>query len=169
MSTATGRLVLPQSQNLPGKFASKGTLIAHVIPNNQWQVRVVLAQQDVAQVRHATQAVFVRPIQPGAEHFIAQLGSQAPSAVRELPSPALGDRAGGTFLTDPNDQQGVKTMDPVFVLDLAVPSQQLERLGERVHVRFDHGQSTLAQQWSHRVHQVFLKALGAERPLLAGA
>jgi putative peptide zinc metalloprotease protein len=169
LSTANGRLVLPQAQNLPGKFASKGSLIAHVIPDNKWQVRVVLAQQDVAQVRHATQSVFVRPLQSGAPQFVARLGSQAPSAVRELPSPALGDRAGGIFLTDPNDQQGVKTLDPVFVLDLAVPSQQLERLGERVHVRFDHGQSTLAQQWSHRAHQVFLKALGAERPLLAGA
>ncbi len=168
VSTASGKLVLPQPQNLPGKYATKGTLIAHVIPNNQWQVRVVLAQQDVAQIRQATQAVFVRSSQSGGSQFVAKMGSQAPAAVRELPSPALGDRAGGHFLTDPSDQQGVKTIEPVFVLDIAVPGQQLERLGERVHVRFDHGESTLAQQWSHRAHQVFLKALGSERSLLAG-
>jgi putative peptide zinc metalloprotease protein len=168
VSAGTGRLVWPQPQNLLGKFVLRGALVAHVVPNNQWQVRVVLAQNNVAQITQKTQGVMVRSAEHDSEPFAASLTTQTPSAVRELPSPILGDRAGGVFVTDPNDQNGVKTMDPVFVLDLKVPGKQLERLGERVFVRFDHGESTLASVWSRRVHQVFLKALGAERNVLAG-
>ncbi len=47
VARSNGKLILPQADNLVGKFALRGTMLAHVVPNNEWQVRVVLPQQDV--------------------------------------------------------------------------------------------------------------------------
>ncbi|MDH3210400.1 MAG: hypothetical protein OEL91_08480, partial [Burkholderiaceae bacterium] len=85
---------------------------------------------------------------------------QTPAALRELPSAALGDRAGGTIVTDPTDPEGLRTLEPLFTFDLIVPQRALDRIGGRAWARFDHGSSPLAQQWLRRLQQLFIGQLG---------
>ena len=49
------------------------------------------------------------------------------------------------------------TVEPVVLIDLAVPGQFLERVGGRVWVRFDHGSLPVALQVYRRLYQLFLQ------------
>ncbi len=73
-----------------------------------------------------------------------------------MPSPALGDFAGGRFAVDPADEDHQRTPSPVFVFDLVVDGLIPERAGGRVWVRFDHGWAPLAVQWARQLKQLFL-------------
>ena len=85
------------------------------------------------------------------------LSGEVPAATAILPTAALGDRAGGPVLTDPNDAEGTRALEPVFLYDVRLQDKPLERVGSRVLVRFDHGASPLALQWERRLLQLFLK------------
>jgi putative peptide zinc metalloprotease protein len=80
-----------------------------------------------------------------------------PAATGQLPTAALGDRAGGPVITDPSDKDGLRTLEPVFLFDLKLDGRTLERVGGRVWVRFDHGSRPLVMQWHRRLQQLFLK------------
>jgi putative peptide zinc metalloprotease protein len=91
-----------------------------------------------------------------------RLATEVPGATNQLPTAALGDRAGGPFVTDPADKEGLKTLEPVFLLDLRLTSKTLERVGGRAWLRFDHGARPLAFQWQRRMQQLFLKQFNPE-------
>jgi len=74
-----------------------------------------------------------------------------------LPSAALGNLGGGPYATDPKDEQGRRSLEPVFLVDLGVIGVPLERAGGRAWVRFDHGSEPLAVQAMRRATQLFLK------------
>jgi putative peptide zinc metalloprotease protein len=59
-SRAEGVFVLPQAENLPGRYVRKGQQMAHVVRRDAVTVRTVIPQQDIDLVRHATSAVEVR-------------------------------------------------------------------------------------------------------------
>jgi putative peptide zinc metalloprotease protein len=80
-----------------------------------------------------------------------------PAATHELPSPALGDKGGGPHATDPADTDGVKTQEPVVLVDVALPDTALTRVGSRAWVRFDHGSTPLAARWYRQARQVLLQ------------
>ena len=87
----------------------------------------------------------------------ASLTQDEPAASHLLPSAALGDRGGGPYATDPGDPDGVRSIAPVFLLDLTLQGATLERVGGRAWVRFDHGLEPLASQAFRRASQLFLK------------
>ncbi len=83
---------------------------------------------------------------------------EVPAASDRLPSAELGSVGGGTFQVDPQDQQGTRTLDPVFQFDLSLPPDtEIGNAGGRVYVRFDHGTEPLAQQWYRSLRQLFLR------------
>jgi putative peptide zinc metalloprotease protein len=52
-------------------------------------------------------------------------------------------------------------VEPVFQLELsAVDASPAAKYGERVQVRFDHGNTTLAQRWFRAGRQLFLRSFG---------
>ena len=87
----------------------------------------------------------------------AQLLRETPAATSKLPSAALGDRGGGPLQTDPADETGLQVLEPVILVELALPASSLQRVGSRAWVRFDHGAEPLADRWTRRLRQVFLK------------
>jgi putative peptide zinc metalloprotease protein len=166
-SPEDGRLALPNPQDLEGSYLPHGTLVAHTLSPTLIRVRVALAQNDAGLVREQTQNVTVRMAEHGLTRMPARLAGDVPAATRELPSPALGDRAGGPYMTDPADAQGVRVLDPVFVADVEVEGIELQRVGGRVWVRFDHGAAALGTQAWRRMRQVFLRLLVGDRPPMA--
>ncbi len=156
-----GRLVMPRQQNLPGAFMKQGALLGYVFSPDQVRVRAVVDEHDIALVRERTRSVDVLLADRAWQRLDAGLTRETPAATQTLPSPALGDRAGGSRITDPADKDGVKILEPVFLVDLTLPPLATNRVGGRAWVHFDHGAAPLAVQWTRRVRQLFLKHFSA--------
>lgn len=152
-----GALVIPGQSDLPGRFVKQGALLGYVFRPDQVQVRAVVQERDIAQVRAHTEAVAVLLAENPGRSLRAALSREAPAATHTLPSPALGDRAGGRQITEPADEDGVQTLEPVFLVDLRLPEDATQRVGGRAWVHFDHGVEPLALQWSRRLRQLFLR------------
>jgi putative peptide zinc metalloprotease protein len=62
---------------------------------------------------------------------------------------------------DPSDGSNLKALEPIFVVDLALPpTPAADYPGRRVEVRFDHGAEPLAIQWYRSLRQLFLSRFG---------
>jgi putative peptide zinc metalloprotease protein len=157
-AAAPGRLALARAEDLPGRFVARGQVLAQVLPDGGTPVRVVLAQDD-ARALARPEAIEVRLVDAPGRDWAARAKAQTPAATRELPSPLFGDRAGGSFATDPADSQGLRTREAVFTLDLELPSEAPLLVGSRAWVRFDQGQEPLAIQGLRRLRQLFLGRL----------
>ena len=156
-----GQVVLPRGEDLPGSFVARGTVVAHVLPPEGSPVRVVVAQDDVSRLARQSSPPQVRLASAPTVTRSAQLLAQTPAATRELPSPLLADRHAGRFATDPQDPKALRTLEPVFTLDLALPDGVWARPGTRAWVRFDHGLEPLGWQWARRLRQLFIGRLAS--------
>lgn len=169
-----GRLVLPRTDDLPGRYLHRGELLGHVLSEATPTVRVAVQDQDVATLRADTRAVSVALREPDATMRPATLMRDSIGATRQLPSPALSVDMGGQIQTDPQDEHHVKTLRPVVMMDVKVSASPMDdarlaaarigasanastdtngRLGERVWVRFDQGWAPLpwqAWRWVQR-------------------
>ena len=159
----SGIVSLPMPQDLPGAWIEKGKVIGHVIRPDSTIVRTVVRQEDIAQVRRAGSLVSVRMAEANYASRVATLVAEQPSSTRDLPSAALGLKGGGDEITDPADEQGVRTIEPVFLVDVEVADKALQRIGGRVFVRFEHGNASLVQHASQRIQQLYLKHFGVEK------
>jgi putative peptide zinc metalloprotease protein len=139
-SPGNGRFVLPNAADLPGRFVNKGELVGYVVEPKAMTVRVVLSQDDIAQVRKNSKSVQVMLANWGASPLLARIRREVPSGSPDLPTAALGSTGGGNFAVDPRDNKGVRALTRVFQLELELPAAvQSPYLGSRVYVRFDHG------------------------------
>ena len=157
-SPANGRFVVPHAADLPGRFVTKGQLVAYVVEPKELTARVAVGQDDIAQVRGRTRSVEVMLAGWGARPLPAQIRREVPGASRQLPSPALGSVGGGVFAVDPRDSQGVTALGRIFQLELALPPEvRSSYLGARVFVRFDHGFEPVGFQVYRALRQLFLR------------
>ena len=152
-----GRLVMPRQVDLIGTYVKRGTPLGHLLGSVEPRVRAAVPEEDAYLVRNRTVATEVRlAAAPGDEHA-GTVTHSAPAGTRVLPSAALGDQGGGPVPTDPADKDGLRSISPVFLIDLKVDGADLHRVGERAWVRFDHGASPLAAQLYRRSVQLLLK------------
>jgi len=157
-SPADGVLVLPGEMDLPGRFVNQGELLAYVIQDMPPTVRTVVSQADVDLVRRHNEGVLVRLTEELDRVYEAKVLREIPGAEARLPSTALGLAGGGEIAVAPWDQQGLETIENLFHFELKLPPQVRQaRIGGRVYVRFDHGQTPLAYQWYRSLRQMFLK------------
>jgi putative peptide zinc metalloprotease protein len=157
-SASDGIFIVPQAQDLPGRFVRHGEPVAYVVNFEEITARVVVPQADVGLVRRNTESVEVRLADDLGTALPATILREVPAAGDRLPSAALGSIGGGKFQVDPQDEQGTRTIDPVFQFDLTLPpGTEIGNAGGRVYVRFDHGTEPLAQQWYRSLRQLFLR------------
>ncbi len=153
--------VLPP-ESMPGRYLAEGELLGYVLPDRPEAVRIAVRQDDVALVRSRTRKVEIRLAGHLDLTHEARLMREVPSALDMLPAAALGQFAGGRFLTDPTDPDGLRVLGQVFVYDLALPETLIEApYGTRVLVRFDHGSEPAALQMYRRLRQLFLRHFNA--------
>ena len=144
--------------DLPNTFIRQGSTLGYVLERTDIGIRAVVPETDAALVRESTRRVAIR-LSGTTESHPAELVREMPAATFELPSPALGDRGGGPHATDPLDKEGVRTREPVVLVDLKVPAATLERVGATAWVRFEHAPEPLGQRWLRQLRQVFLQHL----------
>jgi len=157
-SGASGRFVVPQAADLPGRYVAKGTLVAYVVEPKELSARVAIAQDYIDLVRSRTRSVEVMLAEWGAAPIPAEIRREVPGASRQLPSPALGTMGGGKFAVDPRDNQGVTAIGRVFQVELSLPPDvRSSYLGARVFVRFNHGFEPLGVQAYRALRRLFLR------------
>lgn len=161
-SPSDGMLAIARQQDLESTYVAKGTILANVLAPEEISVRAVLTQDAAILLKQRTHAVEVRLAENPAQNFTAKLTGEIPAATSTLPSAALGGKGGGQLVTDPADKDGLQTLQPVFLVDLRIPSTAVKRIGGRAWVRFDHGAEPLLFQWTFRFQQLFLKYLSHE-------
>jgi putative peptide zinc metalloprotease protein len=152
-----GHLVLPHGEDLPGSYVKQGTTLGHVVTQDSMIIRVAVPQAQAGRIRERVEAVQIKLAEHPDLTYAAHVLREVPAGDKQLPSAAVGDRAGGTIRTDPADQDGLKTLEPVFFFDLGVHGLKHDRVGGRVHVRFDHGTEPIGQQLARKLRQLFLK------------
>ena len=155
---ADGELVsLKSPQDMPGQYFKKGELIGYVLEKQDLIARIVVQQDDIGLIRNRWREAEVRLSESVADVQNVRLSRILPGGVEELPTAALGLSGGGAIPTSPNDPNGLKTIERVFMVDLKLATKALPAaFGERVYVRFDHGYEPLAFQGLRRLRQLFL-------------
>jgi putative peptide zinc metalloprotease protein len=155
-----GKLIVATAQDMPGRYYKKGDLLGYVLQDDELLVRVVVQQDDIDLVHEGLSGVSLRLSDSPEQAYRSHVAREFPGAVDELPTAALGLNEGGIIPTSPNDPKGLKTLQRVFVVDLALPGHTRPAFGERVHVRFEHGNEPLGRQLLRKLHQVFLSHFG---------
>jgi putative peptide zinc metalloprotease protein len=160
-SPTAGQFIVPQAQDLIGRFLKQGELMAYVADFSHITVRSVVSQTAIGLIRQGTENIDVKLAERITDTLPAVITRSVPGATDRLPSPALGTQGGGQIPVDPNDSENVKTLVSVFQIDLKLPAATpISGLGGRVFVRFDHGKEPLAFQWYRQIRQLFLKRFG---------
>jgi putative peptide zinc metalloprotease protein len=160
-SPAAGKLIIPNSTDLAGKFLRRGETVAFVVTNIAPRARVVVGQDDFGLVRRNTDKVELRPASAVGKVYSAVINREVPAASDELPSKALGTGGGGKVAVDPSDKSGVRTIDSMFQVELELTDDfPSHYYGQRVYVRFEHGSEPLAWQWKRSIKQLFMRDFG---------
>ncbi|MGI9341207.1 MAG: peptidase M50 [Gammaproteobacteria bacterium] len=159
-SKATGNFLMKQPRDLENRYVSNGDLIGYISDMSSGRVRVAVTQEDIGLIRERTDEVWVRLTEDIDRPVKALVTRAVPAAMDRLPSPVLGTSGGGALPVDPADNDGVRTLDNVFHIELEIPVA-VPRIGGRAYVRFDHGSEPLARQAYRRVRQLLLRRFDA--------
>ena len=157
LSPNQGLFVLPEADNLPGRFVKQGALLGYIMGASASTVVVVVGQADIALVREHTTGVQLRLAGNLDKPFTVSIDREIPAASDCLPSPVLGTTGGGCIPVDPSDPKGVRTLTKTFQFEIKLPiDQSNSRIGERVYAMFEHGYEPIALQWFRSLRQLFL-------------
>ena len=157
-SPSAGIFIVPHLAELADNFIKRGQLVGYVMTERPPPIRTTIPEGEIEYVRDRTAAVSIRfdeaPWQPiGA----ARIERQFPQSTRQLPSPALSSVNGGPFAPDPNAKDKETSLEAFFEIDIATPDPlTLDRWGQRVWVRFDHGASPAFERIYRAGRQLFL-------------
>jgi putative peptide zinc metalloprotease protein len=154
-----GRFLVNMPKDLDGKFVRRGELIGYMLDDSAATVRVIVPQSEIELVRDDTNGVDLRfASRPMKVLHVAQISREVPTATRQLPSVALSTVGGGPIAVDPADDQHLRALEVVFQMDVKLPEGTPDhRIGERVYVRFQHRNHTLAWRISRTARQLFLR------------
>ena len=152
-----GRVVIDPRRIVAGQYLTQGALIAQVLPGGAPLVRALVRNEDIALVRERPGTVTVQLAQADAGPLPARLEGAVPKASASLPTPALGEGAGGSIPTDPGDSTGKTAREPHFQLDLKLEPGAPAYIGARALVTFLHGEVSAAELTTRFVRQSFLR------------
>ena len=157
-SLTDGIFLSPMAQDLPGRFVRRGELLGYVVDRSMISARVVVTQEDVDFVRQKNQGVQIQLPEKIGKVVPVAIKREVPAATDQLPSRTLSQQGGGEIPVNPQDTQGMKAFQTIFMFDLELPEhEKFYPVGGRVYVRFDHGWEPLLWRWYRSARQVFLK------------
>lgn len=161
-SPSNGTFVIADVQNMAGRFVQRGELLGYVTDDGPTTVRVVIPQAIADKVRKDSRDVEVRSVDQPSSVISAQILREVPAATNQLPSMTLSLQGGGKIGLDPSAQGDAKTLQKLFVLDLQLPTGiQMDKLGSRIYVRFEHAPEPLGLQWYAAARRIFLRTFNA--------
>lgn len=155
-SKSAGIFILPDEEDLPGRFAQRGTTLAYVLDGNLLTLRVLVTQADIERVRSDTRKVDVLLAENLNRVVSGSILREVPAASHELPSLALSLEGGGRFALDPRKKDKPLTVARLFQFDVRPDEALTDRMEERVYIRFHHPPEPLAWRWMRDTRRLLL-------------
>jgi putative peptide zinc metalloprotease protein len=163
-----GRVVAPEGtggrlDDLVGRFASKGTMIAEVASMDDLVVRCSMSDRAYAlifQDKFGASLSDVRAavrVRGDAGRVVpVRITRAGPLASREVENRSMTAPMGGEILMDPRDTKNATAIDPQFVMELT-PAERIAtwQPGLRAKARFEAPREPLASQWYRWARQYF--------------
>jgi putative peptide zinc metalloprotease protein len=156
-SASDGIFIMPDSQDMPGRFVSRGAPLGYVADFSHAVIRAVVNQDVVDRIRNRTIKVEARLAEDIEETIPAVIVREIPAASSELPSLALSLEGGGTIALDPREKEEAKAFEKFFQFEIALYGTAAGSVGERVFIRFEHGPEPLAYRWYRSIRGLLLK------------
>ncbi len=151
-----GRFTVKRAGDMDGQFFKQGETIGYMIGSETPVVRVAVHQEEAAFLTSDVKEISIRLAQLPGQELRGRMVRSTPSAIDRLPSAALGDRAGGDVIVDPNDKDGTRTVEPTYVIDVQAERIPTDLIGGRAWVRFDYGWASAATQGFRHFRQLIL-------------
>ena len=159
ISHRKGTFILPNSDNLIGRYVTRGAHLGYVVDFHHLPVTAMVEADYIDLVRHQAKSVEVRFASLPNRSYSAEIGRIVPSSTRELPSKVLAVEGGGRIAVDPNAPDGARSLRNYFRVDLTLQDAPISRIEERVYVLFKHDPEPLAWRWYRVIRRVFLRQL----------
>ncbi len=156
-SPGDGIFILPDAVDYPGRYVQRGDALGHVVNYDALSVLVPVTQAQVGKIRHRVNGVTARPADRIFQRVPARLVREVPAASTELPSLAFTLEGGGSFALDPREPEARRSFEPLFYFEVDLDEKIQDRIGSRVHLRFEHEAETLASQWYRNIRRVFMR------------
>ncbi len=156
-SPEAGFFLLAQPEDLPGRFVRRGAPLAYVVDFSRMIARVIVPQEEVDLVRTRTRGVEVRLAGSFAEVRPARILREVPEATKELPSMALSLEGGGKIALNPLKKETPEAFTKLFQFEIELPAHVVDRVGERLYVRFHHPPEPLAFRWYRQLRRLMLE------------
>jgi putative peptide zinc metalloprotease protein len=157
-SPASGALIVPHAVDLTDNFIKKGEIIGYVRSDRAPGIRAWVPESEIQYLRDQTKSVSIRFDEaPWIRLDHSHVEREVPKSSRRLPAPALSTENGGPFVLDPAAKDRDRILEDIFEVNISAPQEvAVERWGERVWVRFDHGASPIAWRLYRAARQLFL-------------
>ncbi|MCK4827971.1 efflux RND transporter periplasmic adaptor subunit, partial [bacterium] len=161
-SPGNGKIVIPNANDLSGKYLKKGDFIAYIVPSFSITGRVVIQQKDMGLIENINK-VDVMLSGDMSTTIPASIQRIMPKIHHHLPNAALGTSGGGNLSIDPLDKTGLKSLEKVQQIEIVLNTDNklnadlTPYIGKRIYVRLDHGTSPLVKQWYKSLQQLFLR------------
>lgn len=153
----SGQLLLPDADDLPGRFLKHGELIGYILDEQPPTIRMAVTQDHIGQLRDRVIDIRIRLANQPFQEYPAQIIRLAPEATNTLPSPALATTGGGTIRVNSDKPDEMQTLQKIFLVDLKFDPPPDLPIGTRAYVRINHGGEPLLTQLYRRVRQTFLR------------
>jgi len=158
-SSVSGKVIIPNANDLKGYYFKQGDFVAYVIPPSITSARVIVRQEDMGSFNtiNDIQVAFDNDV---SEPIPATINRFIPETSNLLPNAALGTLGGGKIAVDPADKSGLSTVDKIQQIQIDIPdARDIDGgyIGKRIYVRFEHGSSSLAKQWYKSLQQLLLR------------
>ncbi|MDK9697399.1 MAG: HlyD family secretion protein [Siculibacillus sp.] len=149
---------LPAGDRL-GVFLPRGSVFGYVYEPDRLPVTAVVGQDAFGAIQHGIERIEVLGAD-GAGAGEGGLVRIVPGGQTRLPHRAFALDGGGSFALDPRFPAELRTLENVYELELA-PVGRLagDRIGRRVHLRFEHAPEPVATQMWRAARRLFLGRL----------
>lgn len=142
-------------------YFKKGDTVGYVIDRSApTTVRLAVTEYDADLIRARLQNMTARFVDQPMDTYEARILREVPAARDTLPSKALSTEGGGPFPLDPTDQERLRALEHLVVIECEViDAPPLDRVGGRVIVRLDYGSAPMAEQVYRPLRQLLLRQL----------
>jgi len=155
-----GTFALDTDMGVEGQHVKQGQRVAYIVNAEQLVVRAVLPQQRIDRLQTGVTGAQVRLAHRFKESMPATLTRQTPAASNDLPSPALAYDGRRGIAVASESENGLKTVERVFHIELALPEQvRVAGIGGRAYVTLQHQPESIGKRWWRSTRQIFLKHL----------
>jgi putative peptide zinc metalloprotease protein len=160
-SPSDGRFLPLDYSRIKNLYIKKGDTLGYVVGKNPFTVKTAITQDRIGLFREGIKDVSVVLANDMDKTYPARVIRAVPAAMDTLPSNVLGKFGGGKITVDPDDKEGIRTINSVFNYEIALESERQDLpIGLRVYIRFNHGDMPLLAQCYRHVRQLFLGRFG---------